>query len=483
VGRRLLFASELKSLLQVHALTPEINWNSVSHLFTFLCTPSSESIVQGINKLEPGHVLEASPPGQSRAERYWRCEFRPDRGRSEEYFANRLQELLEESVRLRLASDVPLGAFLSGGIDSSAVVATMARLTSRPVKTFSIGFKESDFNELDYARIVARKFGTEHHELILEPDALGIIEDLAWHLDEPFGDSSAIPTYMVSKLASQYVTVLLSGDGGDEVFAGYDKYVVDAAERRLGFVPGYLRNLIGLVGRAIPDGAKGRNFVRHLALTGPERYLDGSTLFRDDEKKRLFQPDVYRMLCGYNPWFKGLEILTSPEGEWLSALQQFDLDSYLPLDILTKVDRMSMAHSIEARAPLLDHKLVEFAATIPPELKLHGNCTKHIFKRAMRRILPDEIINRPKRGFAVPLGRWFRGSLGSFARDLLLSDASRRRGIFNPTYVEQLLKRHENGRELDLHIWTMISFELWCRTFVDRSSSRRVEFAGRKAMS
>ncbi len=467
VGGRLLFASELKALLQLPEIPSRLNWSALRYLCTFLCTPRSESILDGVYKLEPGHVLIAAPGRELRVERYWDVDFEPEHGRPEAYFVERLRELLEESVRLHLVSDVPLGAFLSGGMDSSAVVATMARLTSAPVKTFSIGFREPDYDELAYARLVAQRFGTQHHELVLEPDVLSVIHDLAWHLDEPFGDASAIPTYMVSKLAADHVTVVLSGDGGDELFAGYDRYRVEQRERRYRFLPGLARRGLGAIGRRLPDGARGRNFLRHFALSGVERYLDASTLFRADEQQQLFRPEAFELLSRHDPWRLPAMQLPSARGHWLSALQYLDLKTYLPLDILTKVDRMSMAHSLEARVPLLDHKLVEFAATIPPDLQLHDGTTKHIFKRAMRGVLPDAVITRPKHGFGVPLGRWFRGQLASFVRDLLLSEASRRRGILNTKYVERLLERHQRGQELDLPLWTLISFELWCRTFLD----------------
>jgi asparagine synthase (glutamine-hydrolysing) len=470
-GRRLVFASELKSILQLPEIERNINWESVSHLFTFLSTPPSESIIFGIKKLEPAHTLAASQGSAPLTERYWRCEFKPDYRHGEDYFVQGLRELLTESVRLRMISDVPLGAFLSGGVDSSAIVATMAQLGSGRIKTFSVGFREAAYNELQHARTVARQFGTEHHELLLEPDALGILENLAWYLDEPFGDSSAIPTYLVSKMASEHVTVLLSGDGGDEVFAGYDKYVAAGQNPGSG-LPSVARALFRAVGDALPEGARGRNYLRNSALAAPERYLDNSTLFRKDQQARLFQPEVYALMGEYDPWGEALEHLrNSADENWLSALQSLDLHTYLPLDILVKVDRMSMANSIEARAPLLDHKLVEFAATIPPGFKLRGRTTKYILKRALRGVLPDEIIDRPKHGFAVPLGAWFRGRLAGFARDLLLSDTCRGRGVFSAAYLEQLLTRHDRGRELDLHLWTLISFELWCRTFLDRRSA------------
>ena len=472
VGGRLLFASELKAILQVPEVQRSLSWRAVSRLFTGLTTPPAESIIEGVRKLEPGHLLIASPGKNTQTEPYWEVRFEPDYSRSEEDYAEELRERLEESVALHLVSDVPLGAFLSGGIDSSSVVATMARLTSSPVKTFSIGFTDEDYNELHYARLVAQRFGTDHHELILEPNVVDILEDLAWYLDEPFGDPSAIPTFMVSKLAADHVTVVLSGDGGDELFAGYDKYLVEGRERRFRFVPTRIRRLFGLLSRLMPEGMRGRNLLRHFSLPEAERCLDAVTLFRLEDKQKLFRKEAFERLSHDDPFRPEAEELKRGDGHWLTRLQSLDLKRYLPLDILTKVDRMSMAHSIETRVPLLDHKLVEFAATIPPELQLRSGTTKYIFKRAMRGILPDEIIDRPKHGFAVPLGRWFRGQLGDFVRELLLSETSRRRGIFNPAYIEQLVQRHENGRELDLHLWTLISFELWCRTFLDRRSRR-----------
>jgi asparagine synthase (glutamine-hydrolysing) len=369
---------------------------------------------------------------------------------------------------MRMISEVPLGAFLSGGVDSSSVVAMMARLSPRPVKTFSIGFAEREFNELDYARCVAQRFGTEHHDLIVEPDVLGMIDDLAWYLDEPFADSSAIPTYMVSKLASERVTVVLSGDGGDELFAGYDRYVVAQREQRYDSIPRSFRKMAGSIGRMMPEGMKGRNFLRHLAYDGIDRYLDSGTLFRLADMTSVLTPNAFRQIQSFELMEARRQLVARQERHWLSSLQYLDTKLYLANDILTKVDRMSMAHSIEARVPLLDHKLVEFAATIPPELKLRGTTTKYIFKKAMEGILPKDILYRPKRGFAVPLSRWFRGQLNGYVRDLLLDSTSRQRGIFNPNYVERLLRLHENGRDMDLQLWTMITFELWCRRFLQR---------------
>jgi asparagine synthase (glutamine-hydrolysing) len=470
VDGRFAFGSELKVILQLPEVERKLNWASVNHLFSAMTTPGDESIINGVHKLRPGHLLTASARHGIRVRHYWDVEFDPDYTKTEQYFTERLRDLLEESVRLRLIADVPLGAFLSGGVDSSAVVATMARISSGPVKTFSIGFPDKDYNELDYARQVARKFGTDHHELIVDPNVLSIIEDLPWFLDEPFGDSSAIPTYMVSKLAAENVTVVLSGDGGDELFAGYDKYVKERTERKLEKIPAQVRHTAGFIGRLMREGMKGRNFLRHLAFEGAERYFDTNILFREVEKVSMFQDEAYEHIQKEDrrsPWFA---FLRNGRMHWLSALQYMDIKGYLPNDILTKVDRMSMAHSIEARVPLLDHKFVEFAATIPPELKLKGKTTKYIFKKAMEGILPNEVLYRPKRGFAIPLGRWFRGQLSLYVRDLLLSRTSLSRGLFRKSYIERLIELNDRGRPLDLQLWTMITFELWCRRFIDENA-------------
>ncbi|HLW75426.1 MAG TPA: asparagine synthase (glutamine-hydrolyzing) [Bryobacteraceae bacterium] len=483
---RLAFASELKAILQLEDTGRDLNPRAAAHLFAFLTTPGDESIVEGVRKLEPAHVLIASAGRAPRIERYWDLNFEPDRSRPEEYFIEGVRSLLNESVRLHMVSDVPVGAFLSGGIDSSAIVAGAARLTSDRLKTFSIGFREPEYNELDYARLISRQFCTDHHELTLGSESFDSLEDLAWHLDEPFGDSSAIPTYMVSKLAAQHVKVALSGDGGDELFAGYDRYLVEQSERDRRRLPGLARTTLAAVARSLPEGFRGRNYLRHRALDGAERYLDAVTLFRLDGFLKLFTPDFAASLAAFHPVQPRAAQMRESRLHWLSTLQDADLRHYLPLDILTKVDRVSMAHSLEVRVPLLDHKLVEFAATIPPEMHLRGGAGKNLFKRAMRGIIPDAAIDRPKRGFAVPLSFWFRGNLRSQVRELLLGERTRRRGMYNTRHLETLLSRHEAGRNLDLELWTLISFELWYRTFIDggikrtmRARAARMGEAGR----
>jgi asparagine synthase (glutamine-hydrolysing) len=463
---RLVFASELKAILQLPEIDIALNWKSTQRLFSFLSTPATESLVKGVHKLGAGHILIAAENQELWLEQYWDVQFVPDYTHDETYFVERLRELLIEAVRLRMVSDVPIGAFLSGGLDSSSVVAMMSGLASEPIKTYTIGFEDSGFDETPYARRIAEQFGTVHTEQILAMDALDVIGDIAWYLDEPLGDSSVIPTYMVSKLAARDVKVSLSADGGDELFAGYDKYVVESRERNR-FVPPSLRGAMGRIGRALPEGTRGKNYLEHFAMEGITRYIDAGTFFKLQEQKSLFKPEVFEQMSG-NPGRSEEQHLRRHEGNWLSSLQYLDLKSYLPLDILTKVDRMSMAHSLEARVPLLDHKLIEFAATIPPELQLKDGTTKYIFKKAMRGLLPDAIIDRRKHGFAVPLGQWFKGRFDDFLHDLLLSETSRKRGILNIDHVEDLMKLHRGGRPLDSQLWTLISFELWCRTFMDR---------------
>jgi asparagine synthase (glutamine-hydrolysing) len=464
----LIFASEIKPIMQCSAINRVLDWAAVGHLFTFLSTPATASIVSGISKLEPARVATATANRPLHIERYWDVRFDPNEKATEGELVEQLRAMLADAVASHRVSDVPIGAFLSGGIDSSAVVATLASQSSTPVKTFSIGFEEGGFNELDHARDVAARFGTDHYDLVLRPDVVRIVEDLTWYLDEPFGDTSAIPTFMVSKLAAEHVKVVLSGDGGDELFAGYDRYLVEARERERDRMPRPLRRAAGAVGAMMPDGARGKRFLQHLALDGTKRYLDAQMMFRTAEMRRLFHPDAFEQISRHDATAAAARCLEYSGHDWLAAAQYCDLNAYLPQDILTKVDRMTMAHSLEARPPLLDHRLVEFAATVPARFRLHNGTTKYLLKQAMRGILPDHIIDRQKQGFAVPLASWLRNDLATFARDVLLSQSARQRGLFNTRYVEHLLQLNKRGRNLDLQLWTILSLELWCRRFLDR---------------
>ena len=466
---RLAFASEVKALLRLPAIPRRLSWPALDHLLDGGTTPPGSSIVDGILKLEPGHVLLASPRAGVTTRRYWSFQIRPDRSHPASWYEEKLRAVLDETVRLHLASDVPLGAFLSGGIDSSAIVATMARHAGRPVETLSIGFAERPFDESEHARAASRAIGTRHHEELVGPESGALFEEMTWYLDEPFGDPSAIPTYLLARLAAKHVTVVLSGDGGDELFAGYDRYMVEHAERRRDVVPRSVRRMAGVVGSMLPLGATGRAYLRHLALSGAERYIDAQTLFRRDELKNVLTRDAEEMLPSQRPRDAEVAAIGSFRGHWLSALQTHDVDRYLPLDILTKVDRATMAHSVEARVPLLDHELVEFAATIPPEMHLRNGRTKDLFKCAVSDRVPPGLLDRPKQGFAVPLAEWFRGPLRGLLRDVLLSDATASRGILDVSRLERLIELNDRGRDMSLQLWTLFSLEMWSRTFLDRA--------------
>jgi len=465
-GGRLLFASEMKALLRVPGLAREINWRAFSRLLASLTTPPSESILAGIHKLEPAHILTAEAGRPPRLERYWDVRFEPLEGRSERELLDQLRGLLEESVRLHLVSDVPVGAFLSGGVDSAAVVAHMAHPGRQRVKTFTIGFRDADFSETAAARLTAEAFDTEHHERVLDVDAIATVSAVASHLDEPFGDSSAIPTYLVSQLAAEHVKVVLSGDGGDELFGGYDRYVVEGRRRIFRHLPPGARRGLDAMARRLPRGWPGRGLAGQLFLPDHERYLAAVTVFGHPERDALLRPELRQVLARHDPWRQERRLLARGQGDWLGALQYLDVTRYLPLDVLTKVDRMSMAHSLEARVPLLDHRLLEFAATLPLRARLRGGATKPLFKRALRGLLPEAILRRPKRGFAIPLGRWLRGPLRGFARDLLLSPRSAAGEVFERRALEGLLDGGPGRDDLGLRLWTVLSFEMWCRAFL-----------------
>ncbi|HSN33983.1 MAG TPA: asparagine synthase (glutamine-hydrolyzing), partial [Ideonella sp.] len=405
--RGLVFGSELKSLLCHPDVRRTVSPEALSYYLTFGATPGEQSILDGVRKLPPGHLIRYRA-GELTVRRYW------DLQASEEDLdprdaAAEVRQLLRDAVRSHLVADVPVGAFLSGGIDSASVVGTMAELGARP-KTFSIGFDEGEWNELDYARLIAKKFGTDHHELVVRPDAWALTEKLVWFLDEPFADVSAIPTYLVSQLAAQHVKVVLSGDGGDEVFAGYERYAWSVAEeRRFGWLPRPARWALTGLAAALPDRARGKNFLRHIAQPAHLRYVDGESLFPMPAKLRLLGPELISALTRRHadalaPTHDRVALLDGAPGDLTRRLMYLDTMTYLPLDILTKVDRMTMAHSLEARPPLLDHTLVERVFRMPSALKLARDGTqKAVFKQAVADLLPREILTRPKRGFGVPI--------------------------------------------------------------------------------
>jgi asparagine synthase (glutamine-hydrolysing) len=503
-GQTLVFGSEIKSLLQHPGVKREINLQAISDFLSFGYVPDPATAFAGVSKLPPGHTLTFKD-GLISVRRYWDFDYSGDlevgadlsvcpgsgldggagadtqvcpytdlqsargaRCLPEEDYVEQLRDLIAESVRVRLESDVPLGAFLSGGIDSSVVVAMMVR--EMKVKTFSIGFSDADFDELRYARIAARHFGADHHEFVVTPDICRLVEEIVWHHDEPFADVSSVPTYVVSKMAREHVTVALSGDGGDEVFGGYERYIVDLRRRRYERVPAFLRRVLLRASRALPQGAYGKRFLRNIALEPAARYVDSVTYFDREAQLNLFSEDARRALAGYDPAERFERIFATPASRSrLGRLLYLDSKTYLPGDILVKVDRMSMANSLETRAPLLDHRLIEFAQTIPASFKLRGLETKYILKRAAEGLIPDEIINRPKQGFDAPIRRWFNHELREMLDDTLNDRRARERGDFNHRAVLAILDEHRRGvRDHARRLWSLLVLELWRRAFIDR---------------
>ncbi len=479
------FASEAKAILQDPAVEARPDPSAISRYLTYGYVPSPGSAFRGMRKLPPGHYLLCRLPaagqaggGKVQIARYWRLRRDQKIVRSEAEWCREILARLEEAVRLRLVSDVPLGAFLSGGIDSSAVVAMMSRASGAPIKTFSIGFDEPEYDELAYARLVAERFGTEHHELVVRPDAAAVLPKLAWHYDEPFGDSSAVPTYYVAQMTRRDVTVALNGDAGDENFGGYDRYVANLLAASFDGWPGSaaVRRLIqhGLrwwkpAGRRTSLLYRARRFLDGLTEAPERRYARWFCHFYGDRKDELLAPDFRASLDGED----ALEILLaayreSDAPDFPDATLGVDVALYLPDDLLVKVDIASMAHSLEARSPFLDHEFMEFAATIPSDLKVRGRTKKYILKRALADLLPAEILHRPKMGFGVPIDHWLRQELREMAYDTLLAPRCLDRGYFRPETLRRLLDEHTRGRA-NWHylLWTLLMLELWHRTYID----------------
>jgi len=471
-----VFGSELKSILEHPDVEREIDLEALDAYLTLGYVPDPLSIFRHIRKLPPGHTLTYSQ-GRVTLEEYWDFNFVPDTSRTEESYAEELRPLLEDAVRARLVADVPLGAFLSGGIDSSTVVALMAKAMGQPVKTFSIGFREDSYNELKYARLTAEKYGTDHHEFFVTPEICDVADELAWHLDEPFADSSAIPTFIVSKLARQHVTVALSGDGGDELFGGYTRYLVERDRKVFAQLPKVFRqNVMYPLSFRLPHGARGRNLLHNLALDPIERYLDSVSVFTSMNRRLLYSEEFKRKLEGIpSVASRFLQYAAKVRtGEDLDVLLYTDSKTYLPGDILTKVDRMSMAASLETRAPLLDQKLIDFVTQIPAAMKIVGSETKHILKRAVKDLIPEEIMTRGKQGFGIPIQKWINQELRGRIRDTLHDPITRQRGYFDSSYIEVLLREHDRGRrDHSTSLWALFMLELWHRRFLDSPSTLR----------
>jgi asparagine synthase (glutamine-hydrolysing) len=465
---RICFGSEIKSLL-VAGVDRTLDLAALDHYLTFLYTPRDGSIFHAVRKLPPGHLLRWRD-GRTVVRPYWQLPVEESFSGTTSEAADGLHDVLRDAVRSHLVSDVPLGAFLSGGIDSSLVVGLMSEVSDRPVKTFSIGFDEPQFDELEHARQVAAHFHTDHHEFVVRPDGLSILDRLIGHFDEPFADSSAIPTWYVCEMARRYVTVVLSGDGGDELFGGYDRYLPHprvAAFDRLGIPAG--RQVAAALWPVLPHGTRGKNFLRHVARDDQGRYLDSSAFFQPDEKAALYTPDVLSSIHtdaaerALGAQFEGLSRLP-----FASQMMKFDFRTYLPEDVLVKVDRMSMAHSIESRVPLLDNRVIDFAARLPADMKIRDGRRKLLLKEVASRLLPADIVHRRKQGFGVPVGVWFRGTLREAFGDILGSSRARERGYFRQPFIDRILQEHLSGvRDHTMRLWQLVVLELWHRAYVD----------------
>jgi len=473
VGGKLLFASEIKALLAHPELDRALDLEAVSDYVSLLYIPREKTIFRRVRKLLPGHTMTTTTAGASLHE-YWDVRFVSE-ATGEEEATRRVAELLDEAVAVRLESDVPLGAFLSGGLDSSAVVGFMTAHTSTPVATASIGFPDAAFDELAYARVVAGHFGTAHREEVVTPAAIEAMKLLSWHYDEPFGDSSAIPTFYVSQLARRRVTVTLSGDGGDESFAGYRRYYFDARENRLrAWIPPALRRRVfGALGALYPKADylprvfRGKAFLSNLARTPWEAYLHSVSGVNEDDKARLLAADTRHALRGYRTTdlFEQL-YRRAGEADSLARIQYIDFKTYLPDDILTKVDRASMANSLEVRCPLLDHHLIEYVARLPSSLKLCGTRSKIVLRKAVADLVPAPILQRPKMGFAMPVGAWLRGDLRGLIHEHVLTDRGDH-GLFAPATVHTFWREHTSGvRDRTTELWGLLVFNLWYERFM-----------------
>jgi asparagine synthase (glutamine-hydrolysing) len=480
-GRQFCFASELKSLLVHSAVPRDIDLTALRDYLVYGYIPLQKTIFQQIRKLLPGHYLVTERRRETgrldiRVQQYWDLRFAADSKPSEPEWIEGLEDLLQETIKRHMISDVPLGAFLSGGLDSSCVVAAMAKISTRPVKTFSIGFAAKEFNEIPFARQLADRYRTEHHELMVHPDAIELLPVLARQFDEPFGDSSAIPTYYVSRLARQHVTVALSGDGGDEAFAGYNRYTQTMAalqaQRGVAFLPRRVRRRFfsGMASR-MPRYMRGRGTVQRLGMSPCETYLDIAYFHDSSFLTDLLHSDIKASLPNNGDANSFAKYYEAPEADDLSRMQYLDTKTYLAEDILTKLDRASMLTSLEARVPLLDHKVLEFAARIPASLKFRLGEGKYIFRKLLRNWLPAPLLKRPKMGFGVPLADWFKTDLVDYTRDILFSSRSAQRGFFNQPEVERILSEHQQGwGDRSADIWRLLFLEHWCQHYLDSTS-------------
>jgi len=464
---KLVFASEIKAILKSKNVDKTLSTDGLDSYFTFGYITSDLSIYKEIKKLQPAHYLLLSFKNKVtlQIKRYWEICFQPDYSKTENQWSEEIESALSESVKLHMISDVPLGAFLSGGIDSSSVVTMMAKNSNQPIKTFSIGFKEQKYNELQYARQIATKYGCEHHEQIVDPESIDLLPKLVNAYDEPFADSSAIPTYYVSKLARKHVTVALSGDGGDELFAGYGIYkrLNDIYSNPLNFKSPLLNKFIwGNLHKIIPYNVRGKSATYFLSQNRKLVSAYSNVWPRAERKKLLLNHGIVNTSTGSESYKE--DILNKGSYDFVTNMQNLDLKTYMVDSILTKVDRASMINSLEVRVPLLDHKFAELTFKIPSYLKLQKNDQKYILKQAMSPYLPPSILNHPKQGFGIPLEFWFKDDLKQYVNDTLLSANSHLGSYLNKSYVKDIILKNENGtKDFSTKIWPLLFFEEWLK--------------------
>jgi asparagine synthase (glutamine-hydrolysing) len=475
---RLIFGSEIKAILQHPEVQAGLDMEALTHFLSLKYVPAPQTMFAGICALKPGHTISCGPR-HFRVRPYWKLSFASGQNyrASEADCVEQLDALLRECVKLHLVSDVPFGAFLSGGLDSSAVVALMSQLLEKPVKTFSVGFEGDGeaYSELPYARLVAKQYETEHHEILVGPDDFtNLAEKVVWHLDQPIADNACVANYMVSELAAQHVKMVLTGEGGDELFAGYARYAGEALSPWFRFVSKEARSLALGLSQRLP-GLR-RQKVALFALCQPNevaRFTSWFPLFNRDMRVELLSNGFKREQShATSESIFGQCLAETDATDPLSRMLYVDTKLWLPDDLLARGDKMSMAASLEARVPLLDHKLVEFAASLPPTMKLRGLARKYLLKKVARRWLPSQVVDRKKQGFPMPFSVWFRGQARSFVRDLLSPETIRHRGYFSPAYIQKLLDQHEAATaDHGALLWGLVSVELWHRVFLD--SSRR----------
>ena len=475
-NQTLIFASEIKAILQDPDVSAHVNRMAITDYLSYGYTPTPETMFAGIMKLPPAHFL-IYENGAIKIERYWRLDFSKKIILSEAQYCERILSLLEDATRIRLISDVPIGAFLSGGVDSSAIVYMMSKINAGAVKTFSIGFEEERHNELRYARVIARHFGTEHHEYIVRPQAIELLPKLVWHYNEPYADSSALPSFYVAKMTRQEVKVALNGDGGDEDFGGYERFMAARYAELFRKIPGPIRSgVIEPATNMMPDSlefnnpaAKLKRFMRMASKPYRERHYNWVTIFRDSEKEDLFTDEFKREMKSRNSFTylnNAFEECTS--NDIVDRVISTDIRTNLLDDLLVKMDIATMANSLEGRSPFLDHKVMELAAAIPSAMKIKGMRLKYILKKALKGKVPDEILSRGKMGFGIPIDAWFRSDLKEYAYGVLRDPRCVKRNYFKKEGVARLLDDHAEGRaNHGARIWTLLHLELWHRIFID----------------